>query len=125
MATVLVVDDDDDIRRVLRRLLEHHGYRVLDAALAEDALALVAGDDPPDVIITDVVMPGMDGLAFYRELAARSRELARRVVFLTGVHDVPEIHQAIEQMGAPLLGKLDDLQLVLDAVRLTLLKAPH
>jgi two-component system, cell cycle sensor histidine kinase and response regulator CckA len=67
--TVFVVDDEAAVRRVLRAILSKKGYRVLDAADGFSALrALEAMDAGPDLLITDVVMPGMDGL-----------ELARRV----------------------------------------------
>ena len=124
MARILIVDDDDAIRRVLRKMLERHGHEVLDVPAADSALEMLGGERPPDAIVCDVMMPGMDGLAFYRELQQRAPELASCLVFLTGVNQVPSVHQAIEQLGAPLLGKLDDLQLVLDAVQLVLLRRP-
>jgi CheY-like chemotaxis protein len=60
--TVLVVDDDPAIRRVLADLLEDEGYRVLAAGDGLGAMAL-AEQDRPDVVLSDVAMRGMDGLA--------------------------------------------------------------
>lgn len=125
MATILVVDDDDDMRRRLRQMLEPEGYDVEEASLAETALGMARGATPPDVVITDVVMPGMDGVSFYRELVAAQPQYARRVIFLTGFLKVPEVHRAVEHLGVPLLGKPDDLPLVVDAVRLALLTGPR
>ena len=67
MATVLVVDDDSAIRSLLRRSLSFEGYSVLLASTGEEALATM-GDHRPDVIILDVMMPGLDGLALCRRL---------------------------------------------------------
>ena len=122
MQTILVVDDDDDIRRVLRRLLEQAGHRVVEADSAAEAIACVTGDDPPDAVVSDVLMPGKTGLVFYEELVARAPRLRNRVVFLTGAAKDRGVHDKIEALGVPLLAKLDDLQLVVDAVRFSLLR---
>ena len=67
-------------------------------------------------------MPGMNGLVFYRHLMERAPALRNRVVFLTGANRDPDVHRPIEQLGVPMLGKLDDLRLVIDAVRVALLR---
>ena len=59
--TILLVDDDTLMRRSLALILEQAGYRTSTAANAEDALAL-ARRDPPDLVILDIGLPGMDGL---------------------------------------------------------------
>lgn len=122
MKTILVVDDDDDIRRVLRRLLEQAGHRVVDADSAAAAIASVTGNDPPDAVVSDVLMPGKTGLVFYDELVALAPRLSNRVIFLTGAARDRNVHDRIEALGVPLLAKLDDLQLVVDAVRIALLR---
>jgi CheY-like chemotaxis protein len=122
MNTILVVDDDDDIRRVLRRLLEQAGHRVVEADSAAAAMELITGGTPPNAVVSDVLMPGKTGLAFYQDLVDQAPELSRRVVFLTGAARDRGVHDRIEALGVPLLAKLDDLQLVVDAVRIALLK---
>ena len=67
MARVLVVDDEPDIRDLLRGVLEFEGYEVDEAADGDEALAAVA-DDPPDVVLLDVMMPGPDGFEVLAEL---------------------------------------------------------
>jgi len=81
-ARVLVVEDQDPVRRQAARILEDHGYTVRQAAGADEALAAW---EPVDVLVTDVVMPGMGG----QELAeaARGRAPGLRVVFMSGHTD--------------------------------------
>jgi len=63
---VLSVDDDPCVSRVLQLKLENAGYRVTRAVTAEEALAKI-GDLKPDILITDVKMPGMSGIELCRE----------------------------------------------------------
>jgi CheY-like chemotaxis protein len=122
MPTILIVDDDPDIRRVLRALFERAGYRVSEAGTAAQALRSVMGAELPDAVVCDVLMPGPSGLDFYDELARVAPTLKNRVVFLTGASQDPKVHNSIEEAGVPLLAKLDDLRLVVDAIRIALLR---
>ncbi len=79
VARVMVVEDQDPVRRQAVRILRAHGYEVFEAAGGEQALA----DWPDvDVLVTDVVMPGMSGQQL--ALAARARCPALRVVYMSG-----------------------------------------
>ncbi len=71
-AHVLVVDDDPPLRRLICQQLGEAGYHVDEAASAEVALAQVT-NRPPDLVVLDLVMPGMGGLAFIPEFRAVSR----------------------------------------------------
>lgn len=124
MAKILVVDDDPAIRRVVCKLFERKGYEVGEAASATEALELVNTPPTPDAVVCDVLMPEMNGLELYDRLLAAAPRLRNRVVFLTGANRDPAVHLPIEQLGVPLLGKLDDLELVVDAVRIALLHEP-
>jgi DNA-binding response OmpR family regulator len=77
--TILLVDDDALMRRSLTFHLEQAGYRVHTSANAEEALAQVR-NTPPDLVILDIGLPGMDGLDALRELKARHN---LPVIFLT------------------------------------------
>jgi PAS domain S-box-containing protein len=82
--TVLVVEDEHALREVMVRSLRYHGFRVLDAASASEALALVERDldRTIDIVVTDVVMPEIGG----QELAQRARTLRPDlpVLFISG-----------------------------------------
>ena len=71
-ARVLIVDDEAQIRRALRTGLTGHGFAVEVAEDGEMALAVIAAH-PPDVIVLDLVMPGIDGFEVLRQLRAWSR----------------------------------------------------
>ena len=81
---VLVVDDDADTRAAEHAVLEHHGFRVIEASDGAEAMRAVH-EDPPSVVILDVQMPGVDGPSFARELRMALRRVP--LVILTGVDD--------------------------------------
>jgi two-component system, OmpR family, response regulator MprA len=87
MLHVLVVDDDPPIRRMLERTLAAEGYAVETAADGGSALAAVERS-APDLIVLDVAMPGLDGLAVCRRL--RQTGLALPVLLLTARDAVPD-----------------------------------
>jgi two-component system KDP operon response regulator KdpE len=70
-ATVLVIDDEIQMRRLLRRIIEQEGYRVLLVETGRDGLAHV-GTDRPDVVVLDLGLPDMDGMDVLKELRSRS-----------------------------------------------------
>src|ERR1019366_970845 len=86
--TVLVVEDQDEVRGLASNILKAYGYRVLEATDGTKALAVAAGHSGPiDLLLTDVVLPGMNG----RELAERLRTLlpAVKVLYTSGyTHNV-------------------------------------
>jgi signal transduction histidine kinase len=80
---VLLVDDDDQLRRLTERMLRNAGYHVEPAASGAEAIA-VARRDTFDILLTDLVMPGMSGRDLARELVSEQPHL--RVVFMSGYH---------------------------------------
>jgi len=82
-ARILVVDDEPYVGRTLRRLLgAHHDVEVL--ASGPEALVRLAAAPAPDVVLCDLLMPGMSGMALHAEVAVRYPALAARMVFITG-----------------------------------------
>ena len=80
MATVLVIDDDDSLREAIQKTLRRAGHRVLCAADGQRGLAWLAAE-PVDVVLTDLRMDGLDGLAVLR--ATRRRAPLAQVVLIT------------------------------------------
>lgn len=82
--TILVVEDDDRILRLVAGVLRARGYRVIEAADPSDALRICV-EDNPDLLLTDIVMPAMNG----RELAERAAELQPRlrILYMSGYPD--------------------------------------
>jgi DNA-binding NarL/FixJ family response regulator len=67
-------------------------------------------------------MPELNGVALYDAIVQQAPRLRHRVVFLTGLAGEPAVHGLIEARGVPLVSKLHDLTILLDAVRLALLR---
>jgi hypothetical protein len=95
--TVLVVEDDESIRRLALRVLEPAGYTVICAPSGRDAL-LLAGERPPQLLVTDVVLPDIDGGALAASF--HDRYPGVRVLFMSGYLD-----EAIVRHGAPSTGQ--------------------
>lgn len=92
-ACILVVDDDEEIRASLRRGLVFEGYRVVLAPDGAAALAVIR-DAPPDLLVLDVMMPGLDGLEVVRRLRAADDRLP--VILLTARDAVPDRVEGLE-----------------------------
>ena len=101
--TILIVEDDDGVRMLVRTVLEARGYRVLVAANADDALHQAAHDGSIELLLTDVVMPGMSGA----DLAARIRDLAPtvKVLFVSGYTENTIVHHGVLDPGVAFLAK--------------------
>jgi CheY-like chemotaxis protein len=91
--TVLVVDDVADARDVLARLLRYGGYKSVTAEDGPAALAAVESD-APDLVLLDMMMPGMDGVEVLRRLRGDPRWQDLPVVLFTGIMDGPLIEEA-------------------------------
>ncbi len=90
---ILVVDDDAKIRTVVRRGLAYEGYRVVEAGSGEEGLEK-AREHLPDLVILDVMMPGMDGLEVTRRLRSSGDEIA--ILMLTARDEVKDRVEGLE-----------------------------
>jgi CheY-like chemotaxis protein len=87
---VLVVEDFEDNRFMMRRLLEMSGYQVVEAVNGNQAVELAASENP-DIILMDLSLPQLDGLAATRRI--RAHEGARKVpIIAVSAHDSADFH---------------------------------
>lgn len=113
---VLLVEDDEAVLRVAERCLRRQGYEVLATTQALEARRIAQDTTRPiDVLITDMVMPAMNGPALYAEVAAVRPALP--VVFVSGYADPALFEQVNRQPGARFLEKPLTLDELLAAVR--------
>ena len=101
---ILVVDDEDGVAEVIQRLLADLGHSIRVVNSGEAALEAVT-QQPFDLILSDVKMPGMNGFQLYRALQQRAPELARRFIFITGDTMSPATQTAMSQIGNPVIAK--------------------
>ena len=105
---IMIVDDDDTFLRSLTRSLREQ-FECIPVKSANDARTSLARDARIDVVVTDVVMPGENGLDLYKGLLLEHPELAPRTVFLSGGVSSESLLAALQQTGRPILGKPVDM----------------
>ena len=116
MATILIVDANPIDRRSYSTLLGNFGHRLLEAKNGVQALEL-AQTELPDLIITDILMPNMDGFTLVRRLRAEPLLTGIPVIFHTANYDVSEIHKLARASGIQhILRKPAEPQEILRAV---------
>ena len=114
MATILIIDDEAGVRRLLRLALEREGYAVLEAADGAAGLGRVAADRP-DVVLCDLVMPGLGGLEVLDALRAAGSAVP--VVVVTGGGSTEQAIRAMARGACDYLLKPLDLPRALRTVR--------
>ena len=112
-AHILVVDDDEDILRLLSIRLRARGFRVSSAVSAEEALVRIAVD-PPRAVVSDVRLPGRDGLALFEEI--RSVRPTLPVILLTAHGTIPDAVDATSRGVFGYLTKPFDSQILLEKI---------
>ena len=100
---VLVVDDEEPLRKLIERMLTRAGLQVQAAGSAEEALDILRLGRRFDTIVSDLMMPGMDGMQFLREI--RQLDLDVPMIFLTGNPSLSTAMEAMEQGGFRYLAK--------------------
>ena len=112
-AHVLVVDDDEDILRLLTMRLKARGFRVSAVGSAEQALVQIAVDTPR-VVVSDVRLPGQDGLALFEEIRRTRPTLP--VILLTAHGNIPDAVDATSRGVFGYLTKPFDSQILLEKI---------
>ncbi len=99
-SSILIVDDNPDNLRLLTRLLSEHNYKVRVAPNGKRALATIR-KEPPDLVMLDIMMPGMDGFEVCRQLKEDEQTAGIPVIFVSA------IHVTIDKVKAFSLGGVD------------------
>lgn len=114
MALILLIDDDGFYRGVLRQILEDGGHRIIEAVNGQDGLERFRSQQP-DLVITDMRMPGVDGGEVIRKLRGMSEGL--RIVAVSGAASSYGADPSAEEVGADaILSKLSPLDQILAAI---------
>jgi two-component system cell cycle sensor histidine kinase/response regulator CckA len=120
--TVLLVEDEQMIRKITRRMLQHSGYQVLEAANGVEALELCRSyDQPIHLLLTDIVMPQMGGRDLARLVAAARPEM--KIIFMSGYTGDESLELGMFEDEPAFLQKPVDLETLARGVR-TLLDRP-
>ena len=114
--TILVVEDEEAVRKLAARILEKHGYHVLTASCGEEALETVRSrTNRIDLLLTDIIMPRIDGKTLYRKIAALRNDM--RVLYMSGyTHDVIANHGVVEK-GVHFIQKPFSFQTLTEKIR--------
>ena len=99
MGTVLLVDDEKLVREATADMLEDFGYRVVQASSAEEALRLARGGLQADILVTDHLMPGMNGTDLARTM--RAERLVSKVLIVSGYADLEGLDAEVPRLTKP------------------------
>ena len=122
-ATLLIVDDEPQVRKLLETLLQHEGYQTLTASSGEEALQLVA-QQPPDLILLDIMMPGMDGYEVASQLKGNATTANIPIIMLTALSESEARVSGLETGAEEFLSKpVEHIELWLRVRNLLRLKA--
>src|SRR3954470_22300736 len=101
--TILVVDDEPEIRKLVTAMLTRTGYNVLSADSGENAIRLFRNNPHTDLLLTDVVAPGMSGPMIADEIAALKPGI--KVLFMSGFDGTQVVQRYVVERGYSLLVK--------------------
>lgn len=104
--TILVVEDEAALQKALSKKLEHAGFIVLQAGNGEEGLE-VALREHPDLVLLDVMMPVMSGMAMFKQLREDAWGKTAKVIMLTNLNDADNVAKAMGQGSYDYLIKSD------------------
>lgn len=99
MKKVLIIEDEKELRLLLGQALSEDGFEVLEAMTAEDAVAILKGGTRPDLILLDLLLPGMGGYEFLLKVKKDTALELIPVIIISNLGQEEEIKKALE-LGA-------------------------
>jgi len=116
--TILVVDDEPEVRKLVTAMLTRNGYRVLTADTGENAVRLFRSNPGVELLLTDVVAPGMSGPMIADEIAALKPDI--KVLFMSGYDGTQVVQRYVVEKNYSLLIKPFTMEQLEKKVRETL-----
>lgn len=116
MKTILVIDDEPNLRQTLIETLHFMGYTTLEAADGATGLALAA-THYPDLIIADVIMPGLDGYEFLEEMRQNPRTRTIPIILLSAVAEYQAMQRGLRLGACQYVSKPFAVEELLSAVQ--------
>jgi len=113
--SILIVDDEPGIVEVLTEVISEIGHDVASATNGSEAMERIA-TGKYDVILSDMRMPGMDGVHLFETLKEKDEELAHRIIFVTGDTVSPDTRAFLESTGNRWLSKPFNVQQIIDTI---------
>jgi CheY-like chemotaxis protein len=101
--TVLLVEDEEMVRTLVRQVLTWHGYHVLEARTGEEALKIIERNDQLDLLLTDVIMPGMSAIELVKIVESKRPDL--KVIYMSGYTDHAIVRNGLLAGNVPFLQK--------------------
>lgn len=113
--SILVVDDEPQIRSLVTRILAREGYTIFEASDGAEALGVLESQRAVDLVVTDIVMPGMDGIQLAGRVA--SGFPATGLIYMSGKCDIDVVRTDIERHGFGFIRKPFRIESLSRAVR--------
>ncbi len=117
--TILVIDDDLQLQTMLNLVLSNAGYQVVQAFDGQEGLKILVNAQP-SMVITDIMMPNMDGVEMFRQIQERLQDSGVPVVIMTALNRKPWFDD-LEMEGAVILQKPFKIDLLMDIVQMNLM----
>jgi CheY-like chemotaxis protein len=117
---ILVVDDNARVREMLADLLELEGHTVFQADSGEDALRLMQAGLRPNLVVSDLMMPGVDGWGMLSALDQMDEK--PRVIIFSSLGDMSSVERLQERYGCTVLKKPEQLREVVDVAESLLVR---
>ena len=112
---ILIVDDDTSIREMFQSILEEEGFQIGTASTATEALRLIK-EEEYDVAILDIILPDTNGMLLFNQIKKIRPQLAKNVIFVSGVGLGVPMVQHIRESGAAFLSKPVDIRALIQSV---------
>jgi CheY-like chemotaxis protein len=119
---ILIVDDEKDIMMVLSEIIKNEGYEVITAYSGKRALERVK-DEKPDLVILDIMMPGLDGLTVCEQIKNDPATRDTKIIILTAKDTGSSLQEALERKADWFIGKPCDGKSLVS--RIAILLAAH